>query len=298
VIHGGHAGSKPVTRAPEAEGIRGLRDHAATARRGGQARRSPGAQATAGVVCLHASASSGRQWQALGRRLAGRYRVLSPDLYGAGDSPPWPTGRELTLADEVARLEPVFRDAGETVHLVGHSYGGAVAVRAALTHPGRFRSLVLIEPVLFGLLLAEDPGQPAAREIAAVCQHTRAAVELEALDSAARRFIDYWMGPGSWADMPTHRRAAIAQAMPAVCSEWSAVFAETTPLTAYASLDLPTLYLMGGRSPASARAVARMLTSALPNVSTAELAEAGHMAPVTHPDLVNAAIETHLAHIK
>ena len=59
---------------------------AAAARRAGQARRDQqSAQAIASVVCLHASASSGRQWQALGRRLAGRYRVLSPDLYGAGD---------------------------------------------------------------------------------------------------------------------------------------------------------------------------------------------------------------------
>lgn len=267
-------------------------------RRGGQARRSLGARAPASVVCLHASASSGRQWQPLGRRLAGRYRVLSPDLYGAGHSPPWSAGRDLTLADEVALLEPVIRDAGETVHLVGHSYGGAVAVRAALTHPRRFRSLVLIEPVLFGLLHAEDSDQPAAREIATVCQHTRVAVELGALDSAARRFIDYWMGPGTWADMPPHRRAAAARAMPAVRSQWSAVFAETTPLSAYASLDLPTLCLVGGRSPASARAVARLLASALPDVSTAELAEAGHMAPVTHPDLVNAAIEAYIAHIK
>ncbi|HEY3035528.1 MAG TPA: hypothetical protein VGJ54_12865, partial [Streptosporangiaceae bacterium] len=71
---------------------------AAAARPAGQARRDQqSAQAIASVVCLHASASSGRQWQALGRRLAGRYRVLSPDLYGAGDSPPWPAEREPTL---------------------------------------------------------------------------------------------------------------------------------------------------------------------------------------------------------
>jgi hypothetical protein len=54
------------------------------------------------------------------------------------------------------------------------------------------------------------------------------------------------------------------------------VFAETTPLSAYSSLDLPTLYLVGGQSPASARAVARLLTSALPDVITAKLAEAPH----------------------
>jgi pimeloyl-ACP methyl ester carboxylesterase len=87
------------------------------------------AQATAGVVCLHASASSGRQWGALKGRLTGRYRVFTPDLYGAGDTAPWPDERELSLADEVTSLEPVFKAAGESFHLVGHSYGGAVALR-------------------------------------------------------------------------------------------------------------------------------------------------------------------------
>jgi pimeloyl-ACP methyl ester carboxylesterase len=271
---------------------------AAAARRAGQARRDQqSAQAIASVVCLHASASSGRQWQALGRRLAGRYRVLSPDLYGAGDSPPWPAERQPTLTDEVALLEPVFEAAGEPVHLVGHSYGGAVAARAALTYPGRFRSLVLIEPVLFGLLLAQDPGQSAAREVVAVCQHTRIAVKLGALDSAARRFIDYWMGPGAWAGMPPHRQAAAARAMRTVSSEWSAIFAETTPLAAYASLNLPTLYVVGGKSPVSTRAVTRLLTQALPHVTMAELADVGHMAPITHPDLVSAAIEAHIAQV-
>jgi pimeloyl-ACP methyl ester carboxylesterase len=274
---------------------RGLRDRAATARRSGQAGREPGPRSAASLVCLHASASSGRQWQALQRRLTGRYQVLSPDLYGSGNSPPWPAERELTLADEVALLEPVFEAAGEAFHLVGHSYGGAVAVRAALTYPGRFRSLVLIEPVLFGLLLAEEAEQQATRDIVALCQHTRTAVELGALESAARRFIDYWMGPGAWEDMPPQRRAAVAPAMSGVRNQWSAIFAEATPLLAYASLDLPTLYLVGSQSPASTRSVARLLTQTLPDVTAAELEDVGHMAPVTHPEVVNAAIEAHIA---
>ena len=176
----------------------------------------------------------------------------------------------------------MFEAAGGPFHLVGHSYGGAVAVRAALTYPGCFRSLVLIEPVLFGLLIAEDPHQPAAREVVALCQHTRAAVEVGALDSAARRFIDYWMGTGTWAGMPPQQRATVAQAMPGVRSQWTAIFAETTPLPAYSLLDLPILYLVGSKSPPSTRAVTRLLSQALPNVTLTRTEGRGpHGAP--HP---------------
>ena len=79
--------------------------------------------------------------------------------------------------------------------------------------------------------------------------------------------------------------------------QWSAVFAEATPLPEYASLDMPVLYLVGSQSPASARAVATLLAKTLPEVTTVELEGAGHMAPVTHSGIVNAAIEAHLAQL-
>ena len=91
------------------------------------------------VVCLHASASSSAQWRPLMDRLAGRFHTLAADLYGSGRSPAWPGERPLWLADEVALLEPVFEAAGPRFHLVGHSYGGAVALRAAL-RPRSWRS--------------------------------------------------------------------------------------------------------------------------------------------------------------
>ena len=52
----------------------------------------------------------------------------------------------------------------------------------------------------------------------------------------------------------------------------------------------PVLYMMGSASPESAKAVARVLVPALPRVRVLEFPGLGHMAPVTHPELVNAAI--------
>jgi pimeloyl-ACP methyl ester carboxylesterase len=246
------------------------------------------------VICLHANASTSGQWRPLMERLAGRFRVIAVDTYGAGRSPAWPAGRAVQLADEVALLEPVFRAAGERFHLVGHSYGAAVALKAALLQPARVRSMALYEPTLFALLEEESPGQPAAREIDAAARDAAGAVERGDLDAAAQRFIDYWMGEGSWRATPPERRPAIAASMRNVHGWRHALFTEPAPLATFARLAVPILYLLGSRSRASAHGVARLLTRTLPDVTVRELEGVGHMAPVTHPDLVNAAIEEHL----
>jgi pimeloyl-ACP methyl ester carboxylesterase len=246
------------------------------------------------VVCIHASASSSGQWRPLMERLAPRFRSLAVDLYGYGQSPPWLDERPLSPTDEAALIEPVFEAAGDRLHLIGHSYGGAVALKAALLHPARIRSLVVFEPVLFAMLMAEDSRQPAAREVAAVRDDTVAAVDRGELETAGARFVDYWMGAGAWAAMPSPRQQAVAGAMSKVKAEWRAAFTEPTPLSAFAALDVPTLCIVGTRSPAATRSVAQLLAKTLPRVTTVEIDGVGHMAPVTHPDRVNAVIANYL----
>jgi len=246
------------------------------------------------VVCIHSSASSSAQWRSLIDRLATRFRVLAVDLYGSGRSPAWPDDRPLTLADEVALIEPVVAAAGRRVHLVGHSYGGAVALRLALEHPDWLASLVVFEPVLFSLLMAHDPDEPGAREIQAVRDDTCAAAGRGDLDAAGGRFVDYWMGAGMWASLPDARRGSIAAAMTPVRSEWHALFAEPAPLHAFAALDLPVLCLVGSDSPASSRRVSQLLVKTLPRVVELELEGVGHMGPITHPERVNELIERYI----
>jgi pimeloyl-ACP methyl ester carboxylesterase len=192
----------------------------------------------------------------------------------------------------------VLRAAGDRFHLVGHSYGGAVALKAALAQPERVLSLTLFEPVLFSLLMAEDPDQPGTREIAAVRVDTEAAVERGDLAAAGERFVDYWMGRGAWASMPEKRRLGIASGMRKVKSEFPALVEDPTPLSAFAGLDVETLFLVGERSPASSRGVARLLTSVLPRVTVVEIAGVGHMGPITHPEKINTEIEAFLARSK
>ena len=226
-------------------------------------------------------------------QLAGRYRVIAPDLYGCGKSPAWPAERPMWIDDQIALLAPVFERAGERFHLVGHSYGGAIALKAALGLKPRLASLVLYEPVLFAVLLRAEPQSEAAREIVAV----RDDVVSGDSEAAAERFIDYWMGGGTWAATPEARRATLVDAVKGQKPEWHSAFNEPTPLEAFAALDVPALLMTGTSSTAAARAVARLVGGVLPRVRVEEIEGLGHMAPVTHPGAVNPRIERFLADI-
>jgi pimeloyl-ACP methyl ester carboxylesterase len=242
------------------------------------------------VVCVHASASSSAQWRALMTLLAPEYRVLAPDSYDVGESPRWTSDRNLTLRDEVALLAPVIEGAGAPVALVGHSYGGAVALLAAHLLRSRVRALVLYEPTLFSLVDAHTPPPNAADGIRRTVIDAGAALDRGDRDEAARNFIDYWIGPGAWQDTPEHRKPPIREAIVHVRRWGHALLREPTPLDAFRSLTVPVLYLLGRRSTDSARAVAQRLIPALPRVEVVEFSGLGHMGPVTHPDQVNPVI--------
>ena len=102
-----------------------------------------------GVVCLHPNASHSGQRLPLMEQLSPNFRMLAPDTLGAGNGPPWPEGDDVTLLNEATRLEPLFTIEGNPFSLVGHSYGGAVALIAALANPGRVKSMVLYGPTCF-----------------------------------------------------------------------------------------------------------------------------------------------------
>ena len=101
------------------------------------------------------------------------------------------------LHDEVTLIEPVLARAGSPLALVGHSYGAAVALIAALGNPGRVRAMALYEPTLFALLDAEMPPPNEAEGIREVVAHAALAIAAGNQDAAAERFIDYWTGTGS-----------------------------------------------------------------------------------------------------
>src|SRR5579871_5555966 len=103
------------------------------------------------VVLLHGLAGNQAFWNLeVLAALAAEFRVTTFDQRGHGYSamPPAHYGPAALAADLQGLLDHL---AVARVHLVGHSYGGVVALRFALDYPGRVRSLVLADSRLRSL---------------------------------------------------------------------------------------------------------------------------------------------------
>src|SRR3954462_12885429 len=104
------------------------------------------------VIALHCSGASGQMWRHLAALLGDRFSLLAPDLIGCGAAAPWNGAHDFTVADEAALTIGLIDASHGPVHLVGHSYGGGVALRVARERPSRIASLTLYEPSLLSVL--------------------------------------------------------------------------------------------------------------------------------------------------
>lgn len=97
------------------------------------------------VVFLHGLTAVADVWQATVDALgAGRLRCIAPDQRAHGHSPrsALPYGVERFVEDLLGIMDAL---SVERPHLVGHSMGGRVAMVAAARHPGRFRSVSIVD---------------------------------------------------------------------------------------------------------------------------------------------------------
>lgn len=238
------------------------------------------------VVLLHSSAASGRQWQALAEALRSRHEVFAVDLHGHGAQPAWPGPAPMSLADEAAPVERLLERLGGA-HLVGHSYGAAVAIKLACRRPALVRSLVAYEPVLFGLLLDDAFSRREVQTVVGVAESMRARMAQGQTDAAAQRFIDFWSGPGTWAALPAERQQAVAARVPAVLQQFDALFGDPLALTDLARLRMPVLLCAGGETVPPTRRIVQLVHGALPGAQRDTFDPMGHMGPVTHAALFN-----------
>jgi pimeloyl-ACP methyl ester carboxylesterase len=150
----------------------------------------------------------------------------------------------------------------------------------------------LIEPAAFHLLRGTDA--QAFAEITEVARSVERATASGEYVAGFGRFVDYWNGPEAWARVPAEKRYAMAARLPKVALDFHATLNEPTRLEDFRSMTVPTLLLHGTNSLWPTRRICDLLDRILPEARLETIGGAGHMAPVTHRDQVNAMVIAHL----
>jgi pimeloyl-ACP methyl ester carboxylesterase len=228
------------------------------------------------VVLVHGSMDRSAGLLRLSRRLDGELRVLRYDRRGYGRSRPHPG--PFTMDDQVDDLVGLL--AGRSAVVVGHSYGGDVALATAARHPGLVRSVVVYEPPLSWY--EWWPGTTAGG--------TALATAGDPAD-AAERFMRRLVGDERWERLPPSTRAARR-------AEGAAMVGELTDLRTRAPFDpaavhVRVLALFGEHGAAHHRAACEHLAAVLPDARAAQIDGARHFGPNTHADAVAAAVREH-----
>jgi pimeloyl-ACP methyl ester carboxylesterase len=248
------------------------------------------------VIALHCSGGGAGQWCTLAETLGGGYEVAAPEHYGCESAGPWSGEHAFALADEAARTIALIDEAGAKVHLVGHSYGGGVALNVALARPDRIASMALYEPSAFHLLRQMgEPGVAAHAEIAGIVRRVCEGVITGHYRGAMAAFVDYWSAPGGWSRLRPTVQAALIRWAPKAPLDFRALIDEVAEPEAYRALRFPVLIQRGERAPSPTRLIAERLMHLLPAARLAVLDRAGHMGPVTHASEVSIQIARHIA---
>ncbi|MGA7233839.1 MAG: alpha/beta hydrolase [Xanthobacteraceae bacterium] len=247
------------------------------------------------VIALHCSGAGASQWHSLAEALGGDYEVLAPEHYGAATSGAWTGEHSFTLADDAAAAIALVDASQDKVHLVGHSYGGGVALEVALARTDQITSMVLYEPSAFHLLpQMGDTGAKAFYEILGVAQRICSGLITGDYRRGVGDFVDYWNGAGTWDGMRPAAQRALMRWAPKGPLDFRALITNETPPSAYRALKFPVLIIRGEHAPKPTRLIADRLPQLLPDARLIVVDGAGHMGPFTHASEVSRLIVSHI----
>jgi pimeloyl-ACP methyl ester carboxylesterase len=244
------------------------------------------------VVLVPGSCSTTAAWRPVIAGLGGRFRCVSTSLLGYGGTAERRTAADPSIHHEAEAVEAVIgRAAGGPAHLVGHSFGGLVALAVALRRRVPLASLSILEA-------------PAA-ELLRACgelDHYRAFRDMtdgyfaafhRGEEAAIAAMIDFYGGPGTFASWPARVRGYAVETTAVNILDWASAFAFPLSPGRLALVDTPVLVVRGGASHPAVQRANELLSRHLPAASLVTLPGAAHFMIATHADPVAQAIAAH-----
>lgn len=232
-----------------------------------------------GVVLLHGGISDGRVWSRQMTDLAADFTVVAWDAPGCGGSDDPPPGFRLPdYADCLAGLITALDF--DRPHVVGHSFGGGLAIQFHYRHPTLLRSLVLAGAYAgwAGSLDADEVRRRRDGTLAALGQSAEAIVA---------EFIDTLIPASASPDMRLELEAILADVRPAGARTMAMSFAEADLSAVLPLIDVPTLVIHGDLDVRAPLSVATGLRDAIPGSEMVVIPDVGHETYFQAPDVFN-----------
>ena len=247
------------------------------------------------VLALHCSLAHAGAWSGLAGALEG-VTITATDAPGHGRAPDWLPGTDmhaLATAQSIAVAESLGQ--GKPIDLIGHSFGGTVALRIAVERPDLVRSLTLVEPVIFAAGRAVD---------AAAYQRFRAdhlgfaeLVDTGDRAAAAALFHSHWGSGDRLDDLPERTRAYMVDRIHLIVAQNPALLDDAAGILRPGGLeavDVPVLLIEGAGSPEIIDALHRALVLRLPQAARLVVPGAAHMVAITHAATIAPSVQAHL----
>ena len=244
------------------------------------------------IVLVPGSCSTGAAWRPVMAAWGDRFRCVTTSLLGYGGTAERRSSRDPSIWHEVDIVESVIRKAGGPVHLVGHSFGGVVAIAVALRNRVPLASLTVIEAPAAELLRDNGDRQHyrAFRQMTDGYFAAFASGDVEAIAT----MIDFYGGTGTFASWPANVRAYALETTAVNILDWASAYSFPLSAAALASIDIPVLVLWGQLSHPPVQRANALLAACIFGAVSIEIKTATHFMIATHADEVSRLIARHV----
>ena len=239
------------------------------------------------LVLQPPGASGASIWRPVAALLHDRFRIAAVNPSGYGETEPFAGPLPMTIRDEAAAAAAVIRaelPGGKArAHVVGHSYGGTVALVLALAWPELVGRLTLLEPAPYPLL--REAGEIAfAEEIEGRNRDFISAVRAGGIDDAAMEaYLDYFNDrPGYWRGLDADTRSRMLALPERLSVNLDAVGRLKLRPADLAAIAAPVTVIRGGATDPLHARLSELIAGAIPGTSMVDLPGAGHMMTLTH----------------
>ncbi|MGI9521949.1 MAG: alpha/beta fold hydrolase [Hyphomicrobiaceae bacterium] len=246
------------------------------------------------IVLLPPGASPAAAWRGVMDDLSSGFECLAVNPSGYAETDDFQADWPMSLDDEVEAVLALIASRKETIHLVGHSYGGAIAVKLAQRHEFRFSTLTLIEPAVYPLL-SQAGENDLANEVRSVNELFIGRVRAGANERAFQEYFDYYnAGSLKWTDLSHSVKQRFLSISEQVAVALAAVHACEASLQDLEKLRIPALLVTGAETDAAHARLTEIVAQHIPNSRSETIATAGHMCSLTHPNEVAALIRSNI----